>query len=83
MFWTRRVTCLFCDRRVPASGAFRGRESRDVTVCLACYERWQRDGRACAGCHFPVHGQQELGVFFKPRPSFGHADCGGTRLVRG
>jgi hypothetical protein len=82
MFEFRRVTCFFCDRRVPRKQALRGRESKEVAVCLTCYEKWERDGRTCTACQARVHGPQEIGAFFVPRPSFGHADCGGTRLIR-
>jgi hypothetical protein len=82
MFGFGKVTCVFCDHRVPVKEALRGRDSKDVAICAACYERWQRDGRTCAACKTAVQGPQEVGAFFKPRPSFGHADCGGVRVTR-
>jgi hypothetical protein len=82
MFGFGKVTCLFCDRRVPAKESLRGRDSKDVAVCVTCYEKWERDGRTCIACRAPVHGPQDFGAFFKPRPSFGHADCGGVRVIR-
>ncbi len=80
MFWFGKVTCLFCERRVSATAALRGRGSRDAAVCWACYEKWERNGRACIVCRRVVQGPHELGAFLRPRPSFGHADCGGVPL---
>jgi hypothetical protein len=82
MFGLGKVTCSFCERRVPGKDALRGRDSRDVAVCLGCYEKWEREGRMCVMCRGSVQGSQEVGAFFKPRPAFGHADCGSVLLTR-
>jgi hypothetical protein len=82
MFGFGKVTCFFCDQRVPGKEAIRGSASRDVAVCRSCYEKWERDGRTCVAGRTPVQASQEVGAFFKPRPSFGHADCGGVLLAR-
>lgn len=82
MFGFGKATCLFCDRRVSAKGVFRGRDAKDVAICVRCYEKWEHSGRICSQCQSRVHGTQEIAAFFKPRPTFGHADCGGARLTR-
>jgi hypothetical protein len=81
MFGFGKVTCFFCDQRVPSWEALRGRGSKDTAVCRSCYEKWERGGRTCIACRTAVQGAQEVGAFFKPRPSFGHADCGGVLLA--
>jgi hypothetical protein len=80
MFGFGLSTCFFCERRVPKKTVFRGQD--DVAICLGCYEKWAQEGRQCSQCKTVVHGPQDLAAFFKPRPSFGHADCGGVRLTR-
>jgi hypothetical protein len=82
MFRFGKVTCFFCDQRVPVREALRGGKTKEVAVCAGCYDKWERDGRTCTACRTPVRGPQDVGAFFKPRPSFGHADCGGVRVTR-
>jgi hypothetical protein len=82
MFNWGKVTCAFCDRRVPRNEAMRPRDWKDFAVCTSCYGSWERAGRKCGACGTAVHGPQDVSVFEKPRRTFGHADCGGMRLVR-
>src|SRR3989442_13603004 len=60
----------------------RALERMDVAICVGCYESWERAGRKCGACGTVVKGPQEVSAFDKPRRTFGHADCGGMRLVR-
>jgi len=82
MFGFGKSTCFFCERRVPNKAVFRGRNPHEVAICVECYDKWDQSGRKCSECKTIVHGPQDLGAFFKPRPGFGHADCGGVRLTR-
>lgn len=82
MFGFGKATCIFCDRRVPRQEVLRARDWKDVAICVDCYARWERAGRKCGACDAVVHGLQEVSAFEKPRRTFGHADCGGMRLVR-
>jgi hypothetical protein len=82
MFNWGKATCVFCDRRVPTKDAMRARDWKGVALCTACYEAWERAGRKCGQCGSVVHGTQEVSAFDKPKRTFGHADCGGMRLVR-
>jgi hypothetical protein len=82
MFNWGKVTCVFCDRRVAAKQAMRPRDWKDMAVCSDCYGAWERAGRTCGACGTVVHGTQEISAFEKPKRTFGHADCGGMRLVR-
>ena len=82
MFGFGMSTCFFCERRVPKKTVFRGQDPNEVTICVDCYEKWAQDGRQCSHCKTIDHGPQDLAAFFKPRPGFGHADCGGVRLTR-
>ena len=82
MFGFGKAICFFCDRRVPRKAVFHGRDVSEVAVCVSCYERWELAGRRCVECQTVVHGPQDIAAFFKPRPAFGHADCGGIRLTR-
>lgn len=75
MFGLGKFTCAVCGAHAPEKGALRGRHRKDVGVCKACYDDWERSGRSCADCHAPVRGAQEIGVF-PDRHAFGHADCG-------
>ncbi len=79
MFGLGKLTCGVCGSRVARKAARRTRDGQGLGVCLACYERWDRAGRACAGCRTPVQGIQEVGVFAAQR-GLGHADCGGVML---
>ena len=82
MFGWGKATCVFCDHRVASRQVLRVRDARGVAICVGCYESWERSGRKCGACGSVVHGPQEVSAFEKPRPTFGHADCGGMRLVR-
>lgn len=76
-----KVTCEFCNTRVPKSAARRGQDDRRALVCNACYEQWENAGRKCAACETSVRGMQDVGIFVD-RKGFGHADCSGVRLLR-
>ena len=82
MFGLGKATCVFCDHRVPRKEVLRVRDSKDVAICVGCYESWERAGRMCGACGTVVHGPQQVSAFEKPRRTFGHADCGGMHLVR-
>jgi hypothetical protein len=82
MFGLGKATCVFCDHRVGSKEVLRARDLRGVAICVSCYESWERSGRKCGACGAVVHGPQEVSAFDKPRRTFGHADCGGMRLVR-
>jgi len=81
MFIWGKITCVFCDRRVPKKDAITVRERKGVGICKGCYRAWEQAGRRCGLCGSIVQGPQEVGAFGKPKRSFGHADCGGVRLV--
>src|SRR5436309_13453876 len=82
MFGFGKGTCVFCDHRVASKEVLRARDWKDVAVCVGCYESWERAGRKCGACGTVVHGPQEVSAFDKPRPTFGHAACGGMLPVR-
>ena len=42
MFGLGKATCVFCDHRVPRKEVFRVRDSKDVAICVVCYEAWER-----------------------------------------
>jgi hypothetical protein len=75
MFGLGKFACAVCGSQVSAGQVLRGRHRKDVGVCRACYDAWDRSGRTCIDCHSPVRGAQEIGVF-PDRHAFGHADCG-------
>jgi hypothetical protein len=82
MLGLRQVTCWFCDDHVAPKDAMRARDWRDIAICAACYASWASAGRTCVQCGKTVEGGQAPSAFLKPRPAFGHADCGGLRLLR-
>ena len=77
-----KVTCSFCDGRVSSKAALRARDWRDIVICTGCYEGWANGGRTCIQCGATVQDGQMPSAFLKPRRAFGHADCGGLRLLR-
>ena len=82
MFGWGKTVCIFCDRRVSVKDVIRLRDWKDLAVCTSCYASWEGAGRKCAACGTVVHGIQDVSAFEKPKRTFGHADCGGMRLVR-
>ena len=76
-----KTTCIFCDRRVPDKDVVRLRDWKGMAICRRCYSSWDQAGRKCGVCGTVVHGMQEVSAFEKPKRTFGHADCGGMRLV--
>ncbi len=82
MFGWGKATCVFCDRRVPSKETLRLRDWKEMAICTGCFQCWEQAGRQCGACGAVVHGPQEVSVFDKPRRTFGHADCGGMRIVR-
>ena len=81
MFGFIKVTCEFCNTRVPRREARRGQDGRGAFVCPSCYEQWEKAGRKCVACETSVRGMQDVGIFVD-RKGFGHADCSGVRLLR-
>ncbi len=81
MFSWGKATCVFCDRRASTKEMIRLRDWKDMAICTACYSAWERAGRKCGQCGAVVHGTQKVSAFEKPKRTFGHADCGGMRLV--
>jgi hypothetical protein len=77
-----RVTCLSCEHRVASRATLRGGQDGQVAVCIVCWGAWARDGRICAVCRGMLHEEEEFGALFRPRPSFGHVQCGGIRMTR-
>lgn len=77
-----KVQCSFCDGRIAAKNALRARDWRDIAICTACYGNWASTGRTCAQCGTVVDEAQAASAFLEPRRAFGHADCGGLRLMR-
>lgn len=80
MFGLGKVTCIVCRGQVSGKQALCGRHRKDIGVCRTCYDSWERSGRSCADCRYPVQGAQEVGVF-PDRLAFGHADCGAVWLT--
>ena len=80
MFRIGQTVCVLCRTRIPNHEVLRGRVSKGVIVCRACFNEWEQAGRRCAACDTPVRGGQEAGVFMQ-RPGFGHADCGAIWLA--
>jgi hypothetical protein len=76
------VTCSFCDGRISPWDALRARDWRDIVICTTCYANWASAGRTCVECGAAVDDAQTTSAFLKPRRAFGHADCGGLRLIR-
>ncbi len=67
--------------QVPKKDALRVSDRQDIAICTSCHERWDHAGRTCARCQTAVQGTQDIGVFLD-RYAFGHADCGGVRVMR-
>lgn len=82
MFGLGKISCVFCNERVPSKEAFRGHDFKDVAVCKQCYGKWEQAGRTCGQCKTRVQGTQEVSAFMAPRRTLGHADCGGIRFAR-
>ena len=82
MFGWGKATCVFCDRRVPSREILKLRDWKDTAICTSCFEKWEQAGRTCGACGTVVHGPQEVSAFERPRRTFGHADCGGMRIMR-
>jgi hypothetical protein len=76
-----KVTCLFCQARVRRREARRAQPTKGAYVCGGCYARWDKAGRRCVACDTAVRGVQDVGLF-ADRKAFGHADCGGVRVLR-
>jgi hypothetical protein len=81
MFAFRKVPCILCDRQVARRDALPVRDRKGYAVCRFCIERWQAAGKTCPHCHTPLRGAQEPGIFLEGERSFGHADCGASRLI--
>lgn len=81
MFGLGKVTCLFCSARVRRRDARRAQDAKAAFVCGECYAQWDRSGRKCPACDTQVRGMQDVGLF-ADRKGFGHADCGGVRVLR-
>ncbi len=81
MFGLGKVTCAFCEGRVAPKDVLRARDWKDIAICAKCYASWTGAGRTCAQCGVVVEGTQATSAFLKPRRAFGHADCGGLRLI--
>ena len=80
-FLIGRFRCVACKALKSAdTRARRSHYQRNFGVCRTCLEGWERNGRNCVRCKNQVTGAQEL-AFFRDFESFGHYDCGGTRLV--
>jgi hypothetical protein len=81
MFGFGKVPCLLCDRQVTRKEALAVQGQKGFAVCRGCIEGWQARGGKCPKCQTPLWGGQQAGIFLQGRRSFGHADCGATRLV--
>jgi hypothetical protein len=80
MFGFGKVACILCDHRVPRKDALSVRDRKGYAVCRFCMERWQAAGGTCPHCQAPLRGPQDAGIFLEGKRSFGHADCGASRL---
>jgi hypothetical protein len=81
MFGLGRIACILCDQRVARTAALAVRDRKGFAVCRVCVERWQASGGTCPQCHAPIRGPQEAGIFLEGKRSFGHSDCGASRLT--
>jgi hypothetical protein len=81
MFGLGKVTCAFCEGRVSPKDVLRAKDWKDIVICAKCYAHWTSTGRTCVQCGVVVEGTQATSAFLKPRHAFGHADCGGMRLI--
>jgi len=81
MFGFLKVACVLCDRQVARRDAFAVRDRKGYAVCRFCVERWQAAGGTCPHCNAALRGTQEPGIFLEGKRTFGHADCGASRLV--
>jgi predicted amidophosphoribosyltransferase len=81
MFGFGKVTCILCDQRTERKQALAVRDRKGLAVCRRCVERWQANGGICPQCRTPLRGPHEAGIFLEGKRSFGHADCGASRLI--
>lgn len=81
MFAFRKVPCILCDQQVARREALAVSDHKGYTVCRACIERWQSAGGMCPHCRTPLRIAQEPGIFLEGQRTFGHLDCGASRLV--
>jgi hypothetical protein len=81
MFGLGKVTCVLCGNQVRRREARRGQDAVGACACDGCYASWEKTGRRCPACETPVRGMQDVGLLAEAK-SFGHADCGGARVLR-
>ena len=81
MFGFGKVTCVVCDQRVLRSEGLAVLDRKGFAVCRHCVDQWRTKGGVCPRCHAPLRSPQEAGIFLDGKRSFGHADCGASRLT--